>query len=397
LVSQDSILTAFHLTSTAMTDELEKRRSDMGWGIPASILLHVVFAFVLFFHLPLDFSEPQKEESVNVEIVPPPEEPEKKAEEQPKAAEEPQPEEVKKEEVPPPPPEPPKQEEAKKEEPPPPEPEQKPEEQPPANEQARGQPIPVLRPVFEFGEKDAGPRKAGDGDSPEEGAAMSPPETEPDTKPAELPKSPAKEPPETEAAEVSKPATAQQEPAEAPPANPVPDEIQVPEVDVTAANSEQDGPISQAAPADTTMAIVAAQPVSPRTEPVPMPPVEKPAELTEAKRLFSQNQTGDLSAIAAMGNIPRGDRVGQLCATELTAQLQNASPPYQPDRIRPYRLRIGSVLEVKRSDFRAGGQWYDLSFRCEVNDDATKVLSFAFKVGAPVPRSEWRKRGFPAF
>jgi hypothetical protein len=395
LISQDSILTAFHLTSTAMTDELEKRRSDMGWGIPASILLHVVFAFVLFFHLPLDFSEPQKEESVNVEIVPPPEEPEKKAEEQPKAAEEPQPEEVKKEEVPPPPPEPPKQEEAKKEEPPSPEPEQKPEEQPPANEQARGQPIPVLRPVFEFGEKDAGPRKAGDGNSPEEGAARSPPETEPDAKPAELPKPPAEEPPGTEAAEVSKPATVQQEPAEAPPANPVPDDIQLPEMDVTAVNPEQDGPISQAAPADTTMAIVAAQPAAPKTEPIETPPAEKPAELTEAKTLFSKHMTNDPVAKIAMAGIPRAARVGELCSTELVEQLRHTS--YQPDYYPRMGLPYGTVLHVKEAGFRADGQWFNVTYRCEVNEDATKVLSFAFKVGAPVPRSEWRKRGFPAF
>lgn len=379
-----------------MTDELEKRRSGMGWGIPASVLLHVVFAFVLFFHLPLDFSEPQKEESVNVEIVPPPEEPEKKAEEQPKAAEEPQPEDVKKEEVPPPPPEPPKQEEAKKEEPPPPEPEpeQKPKEQPPANEQARGQPIPVLRPVFEFGEKDAGPRKAGEGNSPEEGAAMSPPETEPE-KPAELPKPPADEPPGTEAAEVSKPATAQQEPAEAPPANPVPDDIQLPEVDVTATNPEQDGPISQAAPADTKTEIVATQPVAPTTEPAKTPPPDKPSELTEAKTLFSQSETDDPIATTAMGNVPRGVRAGELCATEMQAQLRHASPSFRPDILPVFRLPQGNMLDVKRVAFRANAQWYDLSFRCEVDEDAMKVLSFAFKVGAPVPRSEWRKRGFP--
>ncbi len=60
-----------------------------------------------------------------------------------------------------------------------------------------------------------------------------------------------------------------------------------------------------------------------------------------------------------------------------------------------YRLPSGSVLEVKRSQFRMGEQWYDVGFRCEVNENATKVISFAFEVGKPVPRSEWRKRGFP--
>src|SRR6218665_3406293 len=99
-----------------MTDGHEKRRIDIGWAIPGSILLHAVLAFALFFHLPLDFSEPQKEESVSVEIVPPPEESQDKAK-----AEEQKPEEAKKEE-------------AKKEEPPPPEPAKQPE--PPKQEEA---------------------------------------------------------------------------------------------------------------------------------------------------------------------------------------------------------------------------------------------------------------------
>jgi hypothetical protein len=52
-------------------------------------------------------------------------------------------------------------------------------------------------------------------------------------------------------------------------------------------------------------------------------------------------------------------------------------------------------MDVKRSQFNADGQWYDLSFRCEIDADATKVVSFAFDIGNPVPRSEWRSRGFP--
>lgn len=379
-----------------MTDEIEKRRNDMGWGIPASILLHVIFTVVLFFHLPLDLSEPQKEESVSVEIVPPPEEPEKKAEEKPKAAEEPQPEEAKKEE-PPPPPKPPKQDEAKKEEPPPPPPqEEAKQEPPPASEQARGQPIPPLRPVFEFGEKDTGPRKAQDGNSSQE-ATVLPPETKPDVEPAELPKQMPAEPSEAEAAEVPKPQTEQQDLPETQPANPVPDDIQLPEVGVIGTNSEQNGPNSQVAPADTKTEIVAAQPVKPKAEPAQTPPTEKPVELTEAKRLFSQSETGDANAVTAMGNVPRGVRGGQLCITELREQLRHVSPSYVPELLPAYRLPNGTLLEVRRGAFRTSSQWYDLSFRCEVNEEATKILSFAFDIGAPVPRSEWQKRGFPPF
>jgi hypothetical protein len=54
------------------------------------------------------------------------------------------------------------------------------------------------------------------------------------------------------------------------------------------------------------------------------------------------------------------------------------------------------MLQVKDA-FRADGRWYDLSYRCEIDADAMKVVSFAFDVGEPIPRSEWRKRGLPDF
>jgi len=380
----------------------------MGWGIPASILLHVVLVAAFFVHLPVDQPEPEKEESVQVEIVPPPEEPEKKPEEKKpaeKKAEQKKPEEkkppepvkqqeAKKAEPPPPPPEPPKQEaqkqappppppeppkqEAKKLEPPPPRAE-KPAEPPKSTDQAKGQSLPVLRPVFEFGEKDGGPKKSQTGNASKE--TTSPPaESKADAEVAE-PVKQAKEAPVT---------------LEAPPANPVPDDIHLPEVGIAAANERKNGPVAGASLDATKTEIVTAPPTaSPKSDPSKTPTAGKPVELTKAKTLFSQSETDDPVATTAMGSIPRGVRAGQLCATELSFQLWRASPPYPADRVRSYRLSSGSVLEVKRSEFRANAQWYDLSFRCELNEDATKVISFAFEIGAPVPRSEWRKRGFP--
>ncbi|WP_105400561.1 MULTISPECIES: DUF930 domain-containing protein [unclassified Neorhizobium] len=372
-----------------MTDLSGKPRGDIRWGIPASILVHVVFAAALFFHLPVDQSEPQKEETVQVEIVPPPEEPkpeEKKAEEKkpeeakPEEKKPPEPakqEEAKKAEPPPPPPEPPKQEEAKKAEPPPPPaPEEKPAEPPPAKE-AKKQPLPVLRPVFEFGEKDAGPKKSLTGNASKE-----------TTNP------PAESKVDAEAVEPVKQAKEAPAVVEAPPANPVPDDIQLPEVGIAAANGLQNGPIAGTSPDATKTEIVTAPPIaSPKNDPTKTPTPGKPTELTEAKTLFSQSATGDSIATIAMSNVPRGVRAGQLCSTELSAQLRHAS--YRPDYVPEPRLPQGTVLNVSGAGFRAAGQWYDLSFQCVINEDATKVVSFAFNVGAPVPRSEWRKRRFP--
>lgn len=365
----------------------------MGWGIPASILLHVVFVAAFFVHLPVNQPEPEKEESVQVEIVPQPEEPEKKPEEQKaeekkaekkKPAEEAKkpPEPVNKEEAkkaePPPPPEPPKQEEAKKQEPPRPAPRQKTAEPPASADQAKPQALPALRPVFEFGEKDGGPKKSATGNASKE-MTNPPAESKADAKVVE-PVKQAKEAPTV---------------VEAPPANPVPDDIQLPEVGIAAANGLRNGPVAGISPDAAKTEIVTAPPAaSPKSDPSKAP-TGKPMELTEAKTLFSRNETDGPVATTAMGNIPRGVRAGQLCWTELNQQLLHSPQSYRPEIVPVYELSSGTVIQINRGSFRANAQWYDFRFRCEVNENATKVLSFAFDVGAPVPRSEWRARGFP--
>ena len=139
-------------------------------------------------------------------------------------------------------------------------------------------------------------------------------------------------------------------------------------------------------------------------KPAPRPPAptvasERPLPaLKEAKRLYSASNTRDQSAMTAMAGISFGDRAGQLCASELQAQLLNGSPAFVPELVPSYILNEGShALNVRRGAFRAGGVWYDVSFRCSVNADATQVDTFSFAVGPQVPRSEWRQRGFPNF
>lgn len=259
------------------------------WGIPASVAAHVLVIALLVFGLPLPELEPQQPEAVAVELVPPPE-PAPQEEEQ--AAEESPPEE-------------PEQQEAEPETPP----------EAAADEQAAAPPIQVLRPVFQFGEQDTGPREAQDGNSSEEA------ETE-DTS-----------------------------------ADPAPD------------------PVDEAA--------------------APLPSEKPPVELAEARTLFSRAVTDDPAAMTAMGAMPRDMRGSELCTTELREQLRHAEAPYWPDLLPSYRLGGGNVMEVREAAFRARGQWYDLSFRCEVDADATRVLSFGFSVGEPIPRDQWRARGFP--
>ncbi|CAD7023929.1 hypothetical protein REJC140_00375 [Pseudorhizobium endolithicum] len=304
----------------------------MRWGIPMSVAAHAVVAVILIFGLPIELPSPPEEEVVAVEIIEPPPEPEPEAEEE--------------EEMPPaeeaPAPPPPAEEQPA--EPPPPPPEA---ETPAEEEEAAAPPIPTLRPVFEFGEETTGPRNAPGGNSSKE-AGQAPAEEEPDAS------------------------------ASAPPDAPEPLTV-APQEDPETAEAAS-------APPET---------LEDATETEEQPTEEPLDELAEAKTLFSPDMTEDPVARTAMDGMPRAMRATQLCETELTEQLRNASPPQDPDFIPRSPLSEGTVLELRRTAFRAEEQWYDLSFRCEINEDATKVVSFAFSIGAPVPRSEWRRRGFP--
>ncbi len=297
------------------------------WAFVTSAVLHAVIAAALFLKWPDKQPEPPKDESVKVDIV------------QEKDA--PKPPEQKAAEQPPPPAPPPPQQEAK-------------------TEQPANVPVPTLRPVFQFGQKDEGPAKqdgsAADG---EKNAADELADKKPDAPKAEEPKA------------------VTEEAAKEPPKDDLPG---VP--DILKALEQQ----------EATSAAAAGKPVEEKAA------TPKPADATElkkARKLYSEAAIGGQAAVMAMGDMPREARIGQLCATELREQLRHAAPVYNPMMLPAYRLRFGNVLDVSKAAFRTPSDWYDVSFRCEVDDEGLKVVSFAFKVGDRVPESEWKARHFP--
>lgn len=283
--------------------------------MPASVVTHLLIAVLLIFGLPVSLSPSQEEQAIAVELVPPPKPPEKAKVEPPPPAKAAKPE---------------KPQEAKAET-----------SSPTGNASAGQRSIPALRPVFQFGEKDAGPREAPDGNSAEDGSASPVARLEPDKKDLA-------EPPSVKALDAINPA-------------PQPE-----------------------------------TPKKPTPKPAEAVKVQSAVKLQEAKKLFSQTATASPAATTAMRNVPRDVRAGRLCVTELREQLLNASPPYFPDLLPSERLKDGTVIEIPREAFRANGQWFNLSYRCEVDAQAMKVVSFAFNVGDPVPRSEWNRRGLPS-
>ena len=400
-----------------MTSTSSKFYGKLSAGVVASMLIHVFLLTGLVMFAPREIEQPETEDAVSVELVPPPEEPQKqepqkeqaekpddkpagapetaKAEEpavpekadegepapEPQAAEEQKPEEAEKPKIPDaekPPEPPPEQAQAPQQQEPPPQPEppvQSAAEPPPGAPQegdgaaAAGIPIPVLRPAVAFAEKDSGPQKALDGTT-----ASKAEETETD------------KPTETAAA-----------------SPPLP-ELALPGVEAqsTDASPRTDPEGDQSSPADADASLAFVPEGRPADDPARefIQTADGIEKLSKATKLYSETSTNAVEATTAIGSLPRGARVNRLCLTELREQLRHGTPRYTPEFLPAYKpedLEEGTVFTMPNVAFRAGAAWYNLAFRCEVDEGGTRVRSFAYKVGTPIPKSEWRKRGFPAF
>ncbi|WP_343044839.1 DUF930 domain-containing protein [Allomesorhizobium camelthorni] len=350
--------------------------------MPASLILHALIIALLVYGLPTTPPPPQEEQAVNVSLVPPPDRP------KPKPAPVPSPREAKAEKPP----------ERKVEKPPP------PEKQP-----REPSPIEVLKPVFRFGDKDTGPRKSLDGGSAQDN---SPPRAgDDDSKPSVAPKDAEDEftaPADAEeqadatkdaepAQDVEKQATATQEADKHEAVAHDADKQTAAALTVPAAagsNGEIELPTSVEAPKPRPAN--ASKPRSarrPGSTDVAVATSQGVSGLPGVRRLYSQGATGDALATTSMDGVPRDKRAAKLCASALQQQLLDAS--YFPDLVPLVLLKAGNILDVPEAAFHTGTTWYGLSFRCEVDTDATRVLSFDFHVGPAIPRGEWARLGLP--
>ncbi|QLF70908.1 DUF930 domain-containing protein [Peteryoungia desertarenae] len=329
----------------------------LGGSIAISLALHGVVALALLVTLSVpEMDQQQEEDVVEVTLVPPPPAPEDTLPEEEPVAEEAPPEEEaapEEEALEVSPPEEPAVEEAQPEVPLPEEEVEVAEaEQNGAAGAEDGVPFPVLRPVFQFGEEESGPEVSPDGNAPE--LAQTEEEPAPTEEPLAEPVTPPQDIAALDDGEVVLLPEMLPEPAEA---------------DQPAAEAENKTPEPQ--------------------ETVP------PLELTEARELFSTTISDNPAAVTAMGDMPRSLRGSELCTTELREQLRNAPTRYVLELLPAYRLESGNQLDVRDAAFKANGQWYNVAFRCTVDDDAMRVLGFALTIGDAIPPSQWQERGFP--
>ncbi|MTH99575.1 DUF930 domain-containing protein [Roseibium sp. RKSG952] len=384
-------------------------------GLIVSVLLHVILGISLA--IEVEGFEPKPiEDPIIVELVPAPEEqaPEiEQAEPEPVEPEPVEPEPVE-EEVAEQPEQGPKPEErqetAEDETPPPPEPAPSSEELADSAEQPQPlEGLPVLQPVDEFADEDTMPETGEEG-PPE--TASAPAEIEdPDQLVGNGTDAAADGAADTgeagpEVVEQEEAVTEETVPEEAvTDAEPVSDPVVEPSGDVPlAAEAEpgsQDfgtvGPIVTAAAPASKPAVRVRQRAAGQSSGNTSPP-PPPGNLTTARTLFSQQMSRDSRARRAMDGIPRDQRANMLCLSELRGQLENEIPPMPPELLPTFRVPPGAtVLQPREAAFRSRGMWYDITFRCEIDDRATRVLRFQYRIDGAVPRNEWLRRRFPVY
>ena len=96
----------------------------------------------------------------------------------------------------------------------------------------------------------------------------------------------------------------------------------------------------------------------------------------------------------ALQGLAPSERIVQLCNIEAMEQVHIWKPEFQPDFLVAYAMAdtklSGRKLTADGGAFRSKRRWYALGFTCEVTADQKEVVSFAFRVGDAIPKSQWQ-------
>ena len=94
-----------------------------------------------------------------------------------------------------------------------------------------------------------------------------------------------------------------------------------------------------------------------------------------------------------------GEQIVQLCNMEGLEQIRRADPRYDPDVLVSYAMAdttvSGRTLIADGAAFHNGRAWFALRFRCTISADHAGVEDFEFKLGTPIPKSQWASHGLP--
>lgn len=407
-----------------MQNDDEKQTRWWGWGVVASFVVHTVLAALLIFGFPVTLPEPQKEDSVSVDIVEPPPE---------KAKDEAKPTEKKDEAAQPP------EKQAR----------MTPAEKQPvedAKDAASGA-APPTEEQQAFESVPQASEEAKDTSKPEETADSKTDDkpTRAEAKPAEVSQRQMTEVDKNALREAMRQAADQEKAAEqqraAEEAKAAEQKLaaekkaaeqkkaeaaailaaqQAAEEKAAEAKAELAKELTQTDPAAKTEGEAAAATTA--TAETPTAEVEKKAEpekasatsgdqpdvaevmpddatFTRAKTLFSKNSLSDPRVKKALGKLPPNRRIVQICTIEALEQVRHNSPDSVPEGMVPFSdhggLIAGPKLSASGGAFFSGGNWYAIDFSCETNAEVTEITAFRFDLKGAIPRNEWKSRKLP--
>lgn len=143
-------------------------------------------------------------------------------------------------------------------------------------------------------------------------------------------------------------------------------------------------------------------PDAPAPTPVPPGAVPGPGGMIAATRMLSARILADprsREAVKTLSQLSGDDRIDQLCGFEALEQIAAWNGRLHPDRVVSYAIeetrQSGHRLTAEGAAVHAGRRWYRLRFTCDLAPDGSKVVGFAFALGAAIPRRDWESYNLP--
>jgi hypothetical protein len=113
--------------------------------------------------------------------------------------------------------------------------------------------------------------------------------------------------------------------------------------------------------------------------------------------LFALTATSSVHAASSqtdqMLKLSPETRLEQRCDARAMGVVGREHKGYKPEEFVAYAFADpvvrGNQIRAPGGAVRSDGKWYRLSYVCETSPDGLDVKSFAYTLGAEVPRSEW--------
>ncbi|MDO8359348.1 MAG: DUF930 domain-containing protein [Devosia sp.] len=175
------------------------------------------------------------------------------------------------------------------------------------------------------------------------------------------------------------------------PSPPAPVDVEIVSPDEFAALQPAEAP-PLAAPAPSADAAPAAQPDA-TTAPAPAAAATGVIAATEFYAANMLREPGMARIRQTLTTLADSERIVQLCNIEALEQIRRAVPAFDPDTMVAYAMSDmmwqGMTLTAAGGAFRSRRRWYGVAFHCTVAAGYGGVTAFDFKLGEPIPESDW--------